>query len=83
MVKEAIKLMNENHLREPESQIWRKIWRPKIILKVAFFVWLVVRNRLMTINNIKKRGIIMVNRCILCYHEEEDASHIFIHYDYT
>lgn len=83
IVKDVTKVMSESPKTYPINQICKKIWKPKIIPKIALFLWLIVKNRLLTMNNLKRRGIIMVNRCILFYHEEEDVSHILIHYDFT
>lgn len=38
MVKEAIKYMTSNIGNVPQTQIWRKILRPNLIPKIAFFL---------------------------------------------
>lgn len=83
LVKEAIGLMGGNNENSQGSQIWRKIWKSKLIPKVAFFIWLVVKNKVLTMNTLMRRGFVMANRCNLCFQKEEDINHILIHCDYT
>lgn len=44
-----------------------------------FFVWEAWYERMMTLDDVKRRGITMVNRCYLCQKEEENVSHLFLH----
>jgi zinc-binding in reverse transcriptase len=42
------------------------------------FLWLVLRNSTLTLDNLKKkRGWQLSNRCCLCCQEEESVNHIF------
>lgn len=85
IVKEAISFMSGNMRQESlnQNQNWKRIWQPQLIPKIAFFLWLVIKERMLIINNLRKRGMILVNRCSLYFHEEEDISHLLIHYDYA
>ena len=46
-----------NHTNQPQSHWpWRGIWKSKIPLKVACFVWLLAKEAVLTQDNLKKRG---------------------------
>jgi hypothetical protein len=42
---------------------WRGIWRTKALPRVAFFAWTATRSKISTIDNLRRRGMIVVNRC--------------------
>lgn len=41
------------------------------------FPWLMVQNKILTIDNLMKKGWAMVNRCVMCKAEIETVSHLF------
>jgi hypothetical protein len=45
---------------------WKGIWRTKAPPRVAFFAWIATRSKIPTIDNLCRRGMIVVNRCWLC-----------------
>jgi len=53
------------------------IWRTKIPSKVAFFAWSAALGKILTMDNIKKRHIIVVDRCCLCKQNGESMDHFF------
>ncbi|CAN1797497.1 hypothetical protein LINPERHAP1_LOCUS21287, partial [Linum perenne] len=55
------------------------IWIKAVPLKIQCFVWLIFHNRISTLDVLKARGFCLPNRCALCLHNEELASHLFIH----
>ncbi|OVA15095.1 Reverse transcriptase zinc-binding domain [Macleaya cordata] len=59
------------------------IWNKHIPLKVNFFVWTAYHNRILTIDNLKKRGFILPNCCYLCGRNEETVAHIMLHCSFT
>ena len=61
---------------EEKDDTWRKIWEVNLWPKVALFVWLVVRKRILTGENLRKRGIIGPSQCCLCLHAEDTMGHI-------
>jgi len=63
--------------------MWRVIYKLKLIPKIGFFLWLVVRDRLLTLDNLRKRGLIVRNRCILCGRVEEMINHLLLFYEFT
>ncbi|XP_078150204.1 uncharacterized protein LOC144545511 [Carex rostrata] len=45
--------------------------------RMRVFGWLMILNRLLTIDNLVRRGWSLVNRCVLCKNCEETVSHLF------
>jgi hypothetical protein len=45
----------------------------------AFFVWTVVHSKILTLDNLGRRGLVVVNRCWLCEMEGESVDHILLH----
>lgn len=54
-----------------------KLWRLCIPLKVKIFCWLVLKKRLLTANNLIKRGWVGDMACVLCRSDEETVDHLF------
>ncbi|RVW93513.1 putative ribonuclease H protein [Vitis vinifera] len=55
------------------------IWSPCVPTKVSFFAWEASWGKVLTLDQLKKRGRILANRCFLCCEEEESIDHILIH----
>jgi hypothetical protein len=60
---------------------WKSIWRTKAPYRVAFFAWTVVLGKILTIDNLRKRNLIVINRCSLCKSDEENVDHLLLHCD--
>ena len=58
---------------------WRSIWFPGLPPKVSFFVWIAALNRILTIDNLNRRGWVLVNRCCMCGSAEETVDHLLVH----
>ena len=58
---------------------WKSIWRSKAPPRVAFFAWTAARSKILTLDNLKRRGMVMANRCWLCELEEESVDHLLLH----
>lgn len=56
-----------------------KIWRSVMLEKVCFFLWLLHFNKALTVDNLQKRCMGLVNTCVMCCHNEGTSSHLFIH----
>ena len=52
---------------------------PGLPPKVLFFVWTASLNRILTINNLTRRGWVLVNRCRMCCAEVETVDHLLLH----
>ena len=47
--------------------------------KVSFFAWEAAWGKVLTMDQLKKRGWAVANRCFMCCEEEESIDHILIH----
>lgn len=56
------------------ERAWKSYFVPP---KVGLFFWTLLRGRFLTIDNIKKRGMKLVNRCALCKVDEQLVKHLF------
>jgi hypothetical protein len=64
-----------NLVIEPSSgglRLWRS-WAPQ---KCKFFLWLAMRNKCWTVDNLEKRGLQHPGSCLLCDQESETIQHI-------
>ncbi|KAJ9699595.1 hypothetical protein PVL29_008272 [Vitis rotundifolia] len=57
----------------------RIIWSSCVPTKVSFFTWEATWGKVLTLDQLKKRGRFLANRCFLCCEEEESVDHILIH----
>ena len=57
---------------------WSIIWRSWAPMRVSFFAWEVSWTRILTIDQLKRRGWNMPNKCYLCKMEEETSDHLII-----
>eukprot|EP00253_Pinus_taeda_P033403 PITA_33403 len=55
---------------------WKTIWEGKWWPKIALFAWLVGKERILTWDNIQKRGLLGPSKCSLCNKENETQNHI-------
>jgi hypothetical protein len=46
---------------------------------VAFFAGTAARGKILTIDNLRRRGMIVVNRCWLCELDGESVDHLLLH----
>jgi hypothetical protein len=58
---------------------WKGIWRTKAPPRVVFFAWTAARSKIPTIDNLRRKGMIVVNRCWLCESDGESVDHLFLH----
>ena len=58
---------------------WSIIWSPCVPTKVGFFAWEASWRKVLTLDQLKRRGWNLANRCFLCCVEEETINHILIH----
>ena len=58
---------------------WKSIWRTKAPSKAAFFVWSASLEKILTLDNLRRRQVIMVNRCCPCKLDGESVDHLLLH----
>ena len=63
----------------PTDFPWQSIWNPIVPPKLGFFSWEASWGKVLTLDQLKRRGISLVNRCCLCEENEETIDHLLIH----
>ena len=58
---------------------WKCIWSIKVPSRVSFFLWTATRDSILTIDNLVKRNLSLVNWRCLCRCNEETVDHLLIH----
>jgi len=62
-----------------DTNFWyTDLWQWKIPLKIKLFVWLLLEQKLLTWDNLVKRGFLGPSMCALCGVEGENAKHLFV-----
>ena len=56
------------------------VWNQLVPTKVEFFVWEAWWGKVLTLDQLNRRGFSLPNRCYLCGEEEENIDHLLIHY---
>eukprot|EP00253_Pinus_taeda_P025758 PITA_25758 len=62
---------------------WQQLWSHQGWMKIKLFMWLVHHKKILTWDNIRKRGIMGPSRCQLCEAQEEIMEHILNNCTYT
>eukprot|EP00253_Pinus_taeda_P006485 PITA_06485 len=57
---------------------WKNVWESLALPKVNFFFWTLVHNKLLTGDNLEKRNIVGLHRCVLCSNNFETTQHLFL-----
>jgi hypothetical protein len=55
------------------------VWRSQAPPRAAFFTWSAALGRILTLDNLRKRNLIIVDRCCLCKRDGESVDHILLH----
>ncbi|CAN0838488.1 Putative ribonuclease H protein At1g65750 [Linum grandiflorum] len=54
------------------------IWVNTVPLKIQVFCWLAFHKKFATVDNLQRRGLHLVNRCVLCYNSLESVDHLLL-----
>ncbi len=65
------------------SFLWKSIWKTKAPPRVAFFSWTAALGKILTAENLRHHGIILVNWCYMCKVVRESIDHLLLHYTYA
>jgi hypothetical protein len=60
---------------------WKSVWRTRAPSRAAFFAWSAVLGKILIADNLRKRKIIIVDRCYLCKRDGETVDHLLLHCD--
>jgi hypothetical protein len=58
---------------------WRAIWKVKAPRRVSFFLWSATWGRILTCDNLMRRGYSLATWCCMCRSAEETGTHLLIH----
>jgi hypothetical protein len=58
---------------------WKSIWKVKVPPRIAFFSWTAALGNLLTIDNLRKRNLIIIDWCCLCKQSGESVDHLLLH----
>ena len=58
---------------------WQSIWCIKVPKRVSFFLWTAARGGILTIDNLVKKNLPLVNWCCLCRYDEETVDHFLLY----
>uniref|UniRef100_A0A2N9HC79 Reverse transcriptase domain-containing protein n=1 Tax=Fagus sylvatica TaxID=28930 RepID=A0A2N9HC79_FAGSY len=58
---------------------WKSIWKTNAPPRVAFFVWVAAMGRILTIDNLRRRHVIVLDWCCMCKESGESLSHLLLH----
>jgi hypothetical protein len=61
---------------------WKRFCKVKALLHIAFFIWTALC-KILTIENLSRQGLTLVNWCCLCKKSEEIVNHLLIHCEFT
>ena len=66
-------------VRSELSFPWKAIWKVKAPRRVSFFLWSAAWGRILTCDNLMRRGYTLVGWCCMCRNDGETGSHLLIH----
>jgi hypothetical protein len=75
-------LLSDNVLPE-KSAIWKEIWNSDGLPKINIFGWQLAHNKLLTGENLLKRGFVGPYRCALCNQDFESTEHLFLNCNFS
>jgi hypothetical protein len=57
------------------------VWRTQASSRAVFISWSAALGKILTVDNLRKRNIIIVDRCCLCKRDGETVDHLLLHCD--
>jgi hypothetical protein len=73
----------ENNDIPTKSAIWKEIGNPNSLPKINILCWQLAHNKLLTGENLNKRGFLGPFRCALCANSLETSDHLFLHCNFS
>jgi hypothetical protein len=64
---------------EGSSFPWKSVWRTKSLPRAAFFVWSAALRKILTLDNLRKRQVVVINGCFMCKKDGESVDHLLLH----
>jgi hypothetical protein len=55
------------------------VWRTKSPPRAAFFVWSAALEKILTLDNLRKQQVVVINKCFMCKKDGESFDHLLLH----
>eukprot|EP00253_Pinus_taeda_P035229 PITA_35229 len=65
------------------DKVWKDLWQNQNWMKIKLFMWLVQHKKILTWENLRKRGVASPSRCQPCELQEETMEHLLNLYPFT
>ena len=72
-----------NAFEEHQEPCWAKAWFKGMTPKVNIFFWILLQEKILTTDNLLKKGFKIFNRCYLCENDVESITHLTLHCSFT
>jgi hypothetical protein len=80
---------NDYSRSSPSSTPWLALkvdaslgmWQTQAPSRAAFFSWSAALGKILIVDNLRKRHIIIVDKCFLCKRDGESVNHLLLHCD--
>ena len=80
---EGYQLFAANYNVSVNPKIWNYLWKCSTLPKIKLFTWTLMHERILTGENLEKRGFAGPFRCPLCAEASENISHLFLKCPYS
>ena len=82
--KGVIRQLYEHMKGEQQKPVWRCLMFNNVARPKAYFtMWIMLNQRLVTVDRLAQWGIEVEKICVMCKNEEETAEHLFLQCDYA
>jgi hypothetical protein len=81
-VKSYYTILSSPNSEELGSFPWKSIWKVKAPPRIAFFLWATALGRILTVDNLRRRGFQLINRCCLCKKDDETIN-LLLHCEFS
>ena len=58
---------------------WKAVWQPRVPSKVNFFIWTASLGKVLTIDNLRKCRLVIMDWCCMCKEAGESIDYLFHH----
>jgi hypothetical protein len=60
---------------------WKSVWKTPAPPRAAFFAWSAALGKILTLDNLRRRHVIVIDRCCMCKKAGESVDHLLLHCD--
>ena len=59
---------------------WKPLWKLKVPTKVSFFIWTTAFGKILTVDNLRRRQVVLVDWCCMRKQNEMTIDHQLLHW---